>query len=504
MQLSVSNAPLNIPPGSARSSSAGRAPAAGDPPAAPASDSGQPAEFDDLLQADAEKSKTGRFSPPGARGGTSAKLLRGDAGVATDSAATVSALPPDVATMLALMATPAAAPDATPITLPEFDGGFRPVATAEGAETPVSSGESCAAPSARTVISLPRGAPAVPVPPSPPAATPATVTPPAPPPDAKSRTLSSVATPAAALEPLPPAVPAAPTAPEADLLAEVADFSAQVMTPLETPRNLPPARMERGVKPVPGGGVGANIAAPAAVSSGLEKMGTKLASGNFLVPNEQMVDEGDDALGIDVAKLPVTMASALFSQPHSAAAEVPAFVAAPHAPAEVASTSSTNHLTETKSVAQGAVEAVLSAADRVSTDRSSVTLQFSLGGNDLAVHVDFRGGAVQATFRTDSPELRAALAHEWSAAGSKMTDASVRMAPPVFTSSDAGTSTSFSGQSAHDQHQQQRESSSRSAGGAFPLNTLRPLHAASSGASRSPSAAVRQAVSTALHLHTFA
>ena len=101
-----------------------------------------------------------------------------------------------------------------------------------------------------------------------------------------------------------------------------------------------------------------------------------------------------------------------------------------------AAVDSSMHSTESTDSAYHAVEAVLTAADRVSSGgRQSVNLRFSVGGVDLDVRVEMRADQVHATFRTDSPELRSALANEWhsvNAAGNG--ESSLRLAAPIFTS----------------------------------------------------------------------
>lgn len=103
--------------------------------------------------------------------------------------------------------------------------------------------------------------------------------------------------------------------------------------------------------------------------------------------------------------------------------------------------------------AAAAVEAALDAVERVrDTGHSSIELKLSFGDDTrLLVRVELRDGTVQTTFRTDSAELRQALASEWhQAAPSVVAVASdrpaVRVAEPVFSaitgSPDfAGTST---------------------------------------------------------------
>ncbi|HVS53702.1 MAG TPA: hypothetical protein VHD62_15205 [Opitutaceae bacterium] len=86
--------------------------------------------------------------------------------------------------------------------------------------------------------------------------------------------------------------------------------------------------------------------------------------------------------------------------------------------------------------AQRAVETVLSLAERfASTDRHTVNLHFSIGGSDLQVRVEMRADEVRTAFRTESPELRDALAHEWQAIDSQAGDRAIRFADPVFSSS---------------------------------------------------------------------
>ncbi len=110
------------------------------------------------------------------------------------------------------------------------------------------------------------------------------------------------------------------------------------------------------------------------------------------------------------------MAAGLAAAPEALAAELPEpasvqFVASPHR----------------------AVEAVMTAIDRAAgRDQTSVKLDFAIGQESLAVRVELHDGEVRATFRTESPELRAALAHEWqhAAAGG---DRTLKLAPAVFT-----------------------------------------------------------------------
>ncbi|MGH7959519.1 MAG: hypothetical protein ACREH8_21265 [Opitutaceae bacterium] len=114
------------------------------------------------------------------------------------------------------------------------------------------------------------------------------------------------------------------------------------------------------------------------------------------------------------------------------------------------------------SAAQNAVATILSLSDRLaSTDRQAVNLRFSIGGSDLSVRVGVWGDEVRTTFHTESPELRAALVHEWQSLNAPVGDRSpIRFADPVFSSAAENEqgSASFSSDTAS---QQQRESASR-------------------------------------------
>jgi hypothetical protein len=95
-----------------------------------------------------------------------------------------------------------------------------------------------------------------------------------------------------------------------------------------------------------------------------------------------------------------------------------------------------------------AVEAVLEAADRLATgDRSSVRLEFAMGESELSVRVALRDNAVRATFQTDSPELRAALVHEWQAVSAETGERTFQFAPPTFQSAsgDSGSQGALTG-----------------------------------------------------------
>jgi hypothetical protein len=93
-------------------------------------------------------------------------------------------------------------------------------------------------------------------------------------------------------------------------------------------------------------------------------------------------------------------------------------------------------------ISRRAVESVLTVADHLASgEQRSVRLQFTVGGEDLAVRVELRGDKVHTTFRTDSSELRSVLAQEWqSVSGGQSGVRTQRLADPVFASSSSSGS----------------------------------------------------------------
>ena len=75
-------------------------------------------------------------------------------------------------------------------------------------------------------------------------------------------------------------------------------------------------------------------------------------------------------------------------------------------------------------------------------DRQSVEVNFNFGDKDhLSVRVEYKNGAVQATFDTSSSELRSAITQAWNSQNSS-SDRIYKMADPDFTSSSNGSSSS--------------------------------------------------------------
>lgn len=161
------------------------------------------------------------------------------------------------------------------------------------------------------------------------------------------------------------------------------------------------------------------------------------------IPEQQLVEEASSAVGTNAAKpeahMPVA-ASTSSPAPH-------AVERLSHAVAPVSfDFSPSEEHAEPAELAQAtrrAVNAAVAVTEQYAADRQpAVTLKFTVSGVDLGVRVELRGEHVHTTFRTDSPELRAALAQEWNqVAAAQAGDRASRLAEPVFTSNHASAST---------------------------------------------------------------
>lgn len=209
-----------------------------------------------------------------------------------------------------------------------------------------------------------------------------------------------------------------------------------------------------------------------------------------LVIEKEQFETASRIVGTNVAKTRSNMPLPASTASRSSIDDVPASLATPaldfaalvkEAPAPTA-------LPESASAARRTVESVLAVADHFTTGgQHGVNLKFSVGGIDLAVRVEVRGGTVQATFRTDSPELRNALASEWRAVAAESSERSHSLAEPVFTSSAANRDGLQSGAGGASD---QRGSGARQEQSPFAEAATAPRFAARRPAFASPSTAV--------------
>jgi len=156
-------------------------------------------------------------------------------------------------------------------------------------------------------------------------------------------------------------------------------------------------------------------------------------------------------------------------------------------------------------LAQRAVETVLNVVDAqqvTSSQSGTVKLDFTFGGEALAVHVQMKGGEVHTEFRTNSPELRSALSSEWQAAAGHRDADGLKLAEPVFSSGNGGSSTSGGSSNTEGfafQQQNSRQQPQASPDAPF-LRSSRPAVAVADGASEQSSTAPSVANRTSLHL----
>lgn len=160
---------------------------------------------------------------------------------------------------------------------------------------------------------------------------------------------------------------------------------------------------------------------------------------------------------------------------------------------------------EAVSSAQRAVEVALRAVDIAAAGtQKSVNLDFAVGDADLNVRIEIRAEEVHTTFRTDSAELRTALAQEWQAiAASPAAERGLRLAPASFASADAPALNASGGDaSSRERHSQAQQSEHPPVA----FTSAGRARAAASDHSVSAAPAIRSlvAAATSRHLHTLA
>lgn len=251
-------------------------------------------------------------------------------------------------------------------------------------------------------------------------------------------------------------------------------------------------------------GRAANLAAVYAENLPRAVSDAKGSARSFLSSWREQVMADEPALGTGVANSTPAMPASTFPHPtppdlgeHAAllAATTPAGEAP--RPAVVVSPA------VGASAAQRAVSAVLDAVDRFAAGSAqAVNLRLSVAGSELAVRVELRGGEVHATFRTDSTELRTALAQEWQAVSGSEAGRPLRAIDPVFA---PAKSAGFDAAAGDNAPSQQRDPEARQSGEPaarrFPAPPAPSALAASAPAVSAPRS---RPLATALRLHTFA
>lgn len=218
-------------------------------------------------------------------------------------------------------------------------------------------------------------------------------------------------------------------------------------------------------------------AASEATISDVAVVAKNTAGKNFLTTEGQEVSLPEKKAGIGVAETRPTM---LFT-PHdtfsAVSPTVPAIVSVVPAQTQSVAAGSPEPMPQlvAASFAKRAVETVTSVVDAQAASKlqpvPSVQLKFKFGTEDLAVRVELRNGTVHTEFRTDSPELRAAITNEWKAVAAQPESAlrflepvvSAATAPQTGTGSFAQQQQPSPGQSAAQQQQQQSQQQARAA-----------------------------------------
>lgn len=182
---------------------------------------------------------------------------------------------------------------------------------------------------------------------------------------------------------------------------------------------------------------------------------------NFnLATGAEEVKEEVEQVGTSAANWGKTM----YHDARSFAAAVLAGDPATSASSASSTTTAATKLVEHASRAAELVHEIRNIADSLTAvDRNSVEVKFNFGDQDrLSVRVEYKDGTVQATFRTDSPMLRDAIAREWVGTTAASEARPYRLADPVFVSSPSGSGFSLGGdasrhQRAFDQQGQQQQ-----------------------------------------------
>lgn len=227
---------------------------------------------------------------------------------------------------------------------------------------------------------------------------------------------------------------------------------------------------------------------------------------NFLSADGERLTNGGGDLGIDVAKsaavMPELSSPVAFSPAAPVAASVHDGAATP-----VLETPEVR-VPEAVSTAEQAVELVLRAVDTVADrEQKIVKLEFSVGDVDLSVRVELAADEVRTTFRTESPELRAALAQEWQAVSADSGEqGGVRLAPAVISDKEQAPSTSADANSQRHERQAARQEDASSSAHQAAARALLRQSASSPEAPAAATPAFRPfaPAGTAQRLHLFA
>lgn len=267
--------------------------------------------------------------------------------------------------------------------------------------------------------------------------------------------------------------------------------------------------------PAPADARAVNIAASAAAESSPAIAAAQATEKTFLTAANKPVKASAKNAGIGVAESPAAMSSPAFAQhralqkpelPPVAAPRLDLLPVAARTTDDMAAAEQPAPAPAPAAFAQRAVQTVVTLSDAqfaATLNRThSVNLRLKFAGEDLAVRVELREGAVHADFRTDSPELRARLQGEWQAIVALPAEHRVRFADPVFGPANSGGASASSDQSFR--HQTPGRAPEEFAG--HQHFAVRPVREATAGPAATADAVVRAPLTppTALRLSVLA
>jgi hypothetical protein len=305
----------------------------------------------------------------------------------------------------------------------------------------------------------------------------------------------------AAAQAAPKAVPLSP--PNA-AIAPAVPVAATSAAPVPAPALPGPAASPLNAQTMQAAAMGGEKIAAAPLKSAVPSVApTQAAAKKFLSNGGKQVTDSSDPLGTPVAK--VTPAMPMLTNPERTSTAQPAFQVASVAAASTGAPSpQAPAQADVTGTAKGAVEAAMTAAEMLTTGaaQNSMNMQFAVGDAELNLRVEMKNGEVQATFSTNSAQLRSDLAHEWQTTAAGNSQSSLHQIQPIFTSSGTG-STLSSGEYAQQQGRGQNPSAeprfSTSGGSSSSSSSYAPTHD-EDDAQAAPAAAA----AGSLHLQTFA
>jgi hypothetical protein len=166
---------------------------------------------------------------------------------------------------------------------------------------------------------------------------------------------------------------------------------------------------------------------------------------NFVKSDNQDDTKAITGAGMGVAQITPAMTPSKFSHASVPQGEIRAFAPAPATPSANPAGATQESAATVAAGAHRAIETVARLAEiqanRGVTSGDAVSFGVKIGGENLTVRVEMRGGEVRTQFSTDSAELREAIASQWSSLAGGSSDRSYHFSEPVFTTSDGQTTT---------------------------------------------------------------